>query len=115
MSMLGDRITDGTTPPGSDVSAGLPAPVSLDPETTMALLRIAREAVAAAATQAPRPRHESRPLTAELDEPGAAFVTITEHGLLRGCMGSLVAAVSYTHLRAHETVLDLVCRLLLEK
>ena len=25
------------------------------------------------------------------------------------------AAVSYTHLRAHETVLDLVCRLLLEK
>ena len=26
-----------------------------------------------------------------------------------------VEAVSYTHLRAHETVLDLVCRLLLEK
>src|SRR5665811_2418534 len=29
-------------------------------------------------------------------------------------LGSLVT-VSYTHLRAHETVLDLVCRLLLEK
>ena len=28
---------------------------------------------------------------------------------------SYVEAVSYTHLRAHETVLDLVCRLLLEK
>ena len=27
----------------------------------------------------------------------------------------LLAPVSYTHLRAHETVLDLVCRLLLEK
>ena len=27
----------------------------------------------------------------------------------------LDVAVSYTHLRAHETVLDLVCRLLLEK
>eukprot|EP00657_Telonema_sp_P-1_P012097 TRINITY_DN83_c0_g1_i12.p1 TRINITY_DN83_c0_g1~~TRINITY_DN83_c0_g1_i12.p1 ORF type:complete len:107 (-),score=26.13 TRINITY_DN83_c0_g1_i12:89-409(-) len=27
----------------------------------------------------------------------------------------LLRAVSYTHLRAHETVLDLVCRLLLEK
>ena len=27
----------------------------------------------------------------------------------------LTAPVSYTHLRAHETVLDLVCRLLLEK
>ena len=28
---------------------------------------------------------------------------------------SKIDAVSYTHLRAHETVLDLVCRLLLEK
>ena len=27
----------------------------------------------------------------------------------------ILVAVSYTHLRAHETVLDLVCRLLLEK
>ena len=27
----------------------------------------------------------------------------------------MMAPVSYTHLRAHETVLDLVCRLLLEK
>ena len=31
-----------------------------------------------------------------------------------GTVGGLIA-VSYTHLRAHETVLDLVCRLLLEK
>ena len=29
-------------------------------------------------------------------------------------LGSALVAVSYTHLRAHETVLDLVCRLLLE-
>src|SRR5665811_2242170 len=29
--------------------------------------------------------------------------------------GDDIIAVSYTHLRAHETVLDLVCRLLLEK
>ena len=48
--------------------------------------------------------------------------------LVRLCMGagasylafiaaldSQAGAVSYTHLRAHETVLDLVCRLLLEK
>ncbi len=28
---------------------------------------------------------------------------------------AVVRPVSYTHLRAHETVLDLVCRLLLEK
>eukprot|EP00656_Telonema_subtile_P047204 TRINITY_DN54087_c0_g1_i1.p1 TRINITY_DN54087_c0_g1~~TRINITY_DN54087_c0_g1_i1.p1 ORF type:complete len:140 (+),score=17.07 TRINITY_DN54087_c0_g1_i1:3-422(+) len=30
-------------------------------------------------------------------------------------VGNMCKAVSYTHLRAHETVLDLVCRLLLEK
>eukprot|EP00657_Telonema_sp_P-1_P011963 TRINITY_DN7872_c0_g1_i1.p1 TRINITY_DN7872_c0_g1~~TRINITY_DN7872_c0_g1_i1.p1 ORF type:complete len:103 (+),score=24.20 TRINITY_DN7872_c0_g1_i1:127-435(+) len=29
--------------------------------------------------------------------------------------GSAAIPVSYTHLRAHETVLDLVCRLLLDK
>ena len=34
------------------------------------------------------------------------------HALL--CL-QLAGPVSYTHLRAHETVLDLVCRLLLEK
>src|SRR5665811_1190952 len=41
-------------------------------------------------------------------------------GRVRRCRGSGAAAgsagpVSYTHLRAHETVLDIVCRLLLEK
>eukprot|EP00657_Telonema_sp_P-1_P008173 TRINITY_DN28891_c0_g1_i1.p1 TRINITY_DN28891_c0_g1~~TRINITY_DN28891_c0_g1_i1.p1 ORF type:complete len:158 (-),score=50.54 TRINITY_DN28891_c0_g1_i1:82-555(-) len=35
---------------------------------------------------------------------------VTEKG-----RGHPFEAVSYTHLRAHETVLDLVCRLLLEK
>ena len=39
---------------------------------------------------------------------------------LAACVGGIGIApgantVSYTHLRAHETVLDLVCRLLLEK
>src|SRR5664280_3225430 len=33
----------------------------------------------------------------------------------RECVQAVPSAVSYTHLRAHETVLDLVCRLLLEK
>ena len=31
------------------------------------------------------------------------------------CISRGIISVSYTHLRAHETVLDLVCRLLLEK
>mgnify|MGYP003381528874 CR=1 FL=1 len=35
--------------------------------------------------------------------------TTTEH------MAQRLGPVSYTHLRAHETVLDIVCRLLLEK
>ncbi|WDT38010.1 hypothetical protein PVA38_11600 [Streptococcus pneumoniae D39] len=30
-------------------------------------------------------------------------------------VSATLETVSYTHLRAHETVLDLVCRLLLEK
>ena len=36
-------------------------------------------------------------------------------GRLRRGRGCDILPVSYTHLRAHETVLDLVCRLLLEK
>ena len=40
---------------------------------------------------------------------GSCAYVVSKHALL-GLM-----PVSYTHLRAHETVLDLVCRLLLEK
>ena len=47
---------------------------------------------------------------------------IMAHELAHHWWGDLVTlttaydmSVSYTHLRAHETVLDLVCRLLLEK
>ena len=42
----------------------------------------------------------------------AAQIEVEAHGVLRRCA---LDPVSYTHLRAHETVLDLVCRLLLEK
>ena len=44
-------------------------------------------------------------------ETGTLYVAqFLENGLLEW-----LPSVSYTHLRAHETVLDLVCRLLLEK
>ena len=43
----------------------------------------------------------------------ADVTTITER--TKVVARSMFEAVSYTHLRAHETVLDLVCRLLLEK
>ncbi len=42
------------------------------------------------------------------------FAYIAENGDVMFSTAS-AKAVSYTHLRAHETVLDLVCRLLLEK
>ena len=47
------------------------------------------------------------------NDPGQATLGIGDQH-----MADLVGGhgpVSYTHLRAHETVLDLVCRLLLEK
>ena len=96
MSTLGNRVADGTAGSGSDPSPGLPAPVALDPETAAALLRIAREAVTAAVTRRVAvPLSPAPPVSAAtsgaLDEPGAAFVTLTEHGSLRGCIGSLVA------------------------
>ena len=51
----------------------------------------------------------------ELD-PDALFLERCAHrDSLAGWNVTSLLAVSYTHLRAHETVLDLVCRLLLEK
>ena len=44
--------------------------------------------------------------------PTTWWATVTPHS---GAGMEGFAAVSYTHLRAHETVLDLVCRLLLVK
>ena len=44
---------------------------------------------------------------------GRDEVFTAQRGRLHHLRGA--GAVSYTHLRAHETVLDLVCRLLLEK
>ena len=43
----------------------------------------------------------------------AALMEASENGRYPVIMDA--SPVSYTHLRAHETVLDLVCRLLLEK
>src|SRR5665811_2521455 len=53
-----------------------------------------------------------------VDEPAISMTIGTNTSPLVGrTKGTKVTArpVSYTHLRAHETVLDLVCRLLLEK
>src|SRR5450756_3027517 len=53
-----------------------------------------------------------------LDKPIAVQYTTWLGKYVRGDWGTSVStdtAVSYTHLRAHETRHDLVCRLLLEK
>ena len=51
--------------------------------------------------------------------PAARLLFLTTFAAKQSLSGleplSGIPAVSYTHLRAHETVLDLVCRLLLEK
>ena len=46
---------------------------------------------------------------------GRDVTLIATGGMLCNAIGAASTPVSYTHLRAHETVLDLVCRLLLEK
>ena len=53
---------------------------------------------------------QPRPVVA-LEVPGQGAPKLGAGGDVEGGQGP----VSYTHLRAHETVLDLVCRLLLEK
>ena len=45
----------------------------------------------------------------------AGLVVFPERGDIEQQVLCASVPVSYTHLRAHETVLDLVCRLLLEK
>ena len=45
---------------------------------------------------------------------GGAYALLGPSGCGKTTLLNIIS-VSYTHLRAHETVLDLVCRLLLEK
>jgi uncharacterized protein len=56
------------------------------------LLVIAREAVTAAVAGNDMPILEPSDLPHRLQEYGAAFVTLTSHGQLRGCIGALQAS-----------------------
>jgi hypothetical protein len=75
-----------------------PETVQLAPEDRAALLRIAREAIAARLHHADPP--EVRPSAAML-RPAGAFVTLTIGGELRGCIGTLDASRPL-----HRTVAD---------
>jgi AmmeMemoRadiSam system protein A len=62
---------------------------SLSAEEKKTLLRVARQALEAAVKKQPLPPLEPAALASTLNEPGAAFVTLTVHGELRGCIGAL--------------------------
>jgi uncharacterized protein len=80
--------TPGDAPP--EVSAPGPVIVPIDEQAT--LLRLVRAALAAATGQATADSLEAALASATgCDEPAAVFVTLTEAGELRGCMGSLIA------------------------
>ena len=65
-------------------------PEQLTPAERATLLKIARQSVIDAVNNRP-PTPLPEDLTPALLEVGASFVTLTEHGQLRGCIGTLEA------------------------
>lgn len=63
----------------------------LSPEEKKALLRLAREAIVAAVQQQELAQPALDDLPPALRRPGTCFVTLTQHGDLRGCIGGLEA------------------------
>ena len=61
----------------------------LSAEDRQMLLRLAREAVTRAAHSQEPPRVDLDEASGDLQRDGASFVTLTKHGQLRGCIGSL--------------------------
>ena len=66
-------------------------PFALSKEDKLILLKIAREAIQAAANHEPLPRIELSEYSNDLKREGASFVTLTIGGQLRGCIGTLEA------------------------
>ncbi len=64
---------------------------TLSPEERDILLKLAREALEAAARGRRLPPLDLSALPERLRRPGASFVTLTEKGMLRGCIGALEA------------------------
>lgn len=61
----------------------------LTPEEQKTLLHLAREALELGVRGRSLPPLDSSTLTPKLQEEGASFVTLTEEGQLRGCIGAL--------------------------
>jgi len=62
----------------------------LSPQERATLLSLARQAISNAFSDQPLPL-DLESLPASLMQPGATFVTLTRHGELRGCIGTLEA------------------------
>lgn len=58
----------------------------LAPDSRVVLLRLARQAIESAVKSSP---FDSLPNLPDLSEPRGAFVTLTRHGHLRGCIGQV--------------------------
>lgn len=90
------RPTDSPTPGSTaDVEGGnpnVPPPVVIPPDEQARLLGLARAAVAVAAGALPGATLDEALAAEPLpDRRAGAFVTLTENGELRGCMGNLDA------------------------
>lgn len=69
----------------------LPEAEKLDNQACTALLAIAHEAITHAVCEGVAIQVELDELPPRLQQPGASFVTLTQRGQLRGCMGTLSA------------------------
>ena len=75
---------------GASLVEGPAGPPVLDPARCQALLACARAAVASATGRRPMSfLTDALDAAIGLDSPARAFVTLTENGRLRGCMGSM--------------------------
>lgn len=62
---------------------------NLTSEEKAILLKIARESIELAVSKKPQASLDLKSMPAALQEIGASFVTLTENGMLRGCIGAL--------------------------
>jgi AmmeMemoRadiSam system protein A len=65
--------------------------MALSPEERQSLLELARETITCEAQGSPVPSVDLNAISDNLRDDGACFVTLTQHGQLRGCIGSLEA------------------------
>ena len=64
---------------------------SLSPQERLVLLKLARQAIEEAVQGMPPSPLDLQSLPEALRQPGASFVTLTQYGELRGCIGTLEA------------------------